>query len=341
MRAAVYRRFGGPEVVSVADVPRPAVGPGDVLVRVHASTVSMADHRARSRNVPRGLGLLSAAGIGAVRPSHPVLGMDVAGVVEAVGPGAAGFSPGDEVIAMLGGRFGGHAEYVVVPHDAAITRKPRTMTFEDAVTLVFGGYTARGFFHHTSLRPGTTVLVNGAAGAVGTAALQLARAAGAHVTAVCRASDAPLVTALGATRVIDYPTTDFAAEGTRYDVVVDCVGNAGFARARTALKPGGALLLVVTDLGGLIGAPIRARRSGLVVATRPVAGAADLAAIVALADAGQYVAVRDRTFDLADVAAAHRYVDQGHKKGNVVLRVTTAPETDPAATRSAHLEGAS
>jgi NADPH:quinone reductase-like Zn-dependent oxidoreductase len=229
----------------------------------------------------------------------------------------------------------------VVPHDGAIAHKPRTMGFADAVTLVFGGHTARGFFHHTTLGPGTTVLVNGAAGAVGTAAVQLARAAGADVTAVCRASDTALVTGLGATRVIDYTTADFADEDITYDVIVDCVGNAQFDRAGTRLRPGGALLLVVTDLRGLLAAPIRARRTGTVIATTPSAGAVDLAAIVALADAGEYVAVRDRTFDLSDVAAAHRYVDQGHKKGNVVLTIATQPETDPAPTRSARLGGAS
>lgn len=342
MRAAVYRRFGGPDEVRVEDVPRPTPGPTDVLVRVHASTVSMADHRARSRVVPRGLGLLAAAGIGAFRPRHRVLGMDVAGVVEAVGADVAGFAPGDEVIAMLGARFGGHAEYALVPHTAAIALKPRAMSFEDAVTLVFGGFTARGFFNRTTLVPGTTVLVNGAAGAVGTAAVQLAAAAGAQVTAVCRVADAAMVTALGAHRVIDYTTADFAAEGHRYDVVVDCVGNAGFGRARAVLAPGGALLLVVTDLMGLVGAPIRARRSGTVIATTPSAGSADLAAVAALADAGAYVAVRDRTYGLDDVSAAHRYVDQGHKKGNVVLRVApSAVPHQPPASVSTHPGGAS
>lgn len=321
MRAAVYRRFGGPGVVDVEEIPDPQPGPGDVLVRVHASTVSRADHRARSRDVPRGLGLLAAAGIGAFRPSHPVLGMDVAGTVEAVGGDVRAFAVGDEVIAMLGGRFGGHAELVVVPADGAIALKPRSMGFEDAVTLVFGGYTARGYLNRTTLGPGTKVLVNGAAGAVGTAAVQLARAAGADVTAVCRASDTELVTRLGADRVIDYTTTDFAAGGATYDVVVDCVGNAGYERSRAVLAPGGALLLVVTDLVGLLLAPARARRAGITIVTAPDAGAADLRAVAALADDGAYVAVRDRTFDLADVREAHAYVDEGHKKGNVVLRV--------------------
>jgi len=142
MSAAVYRRFGSPELVRIEDAPKPSPGHGEVLVRVRASTVSAADHRARERTVPAGLGLLSALALGVFRPRRRVLGMDVAGVVEAVGANVTKFAPGDEVIAMLGSRFGGHAEYVCVPQDGAITAKPGNMTFEQAVTLVFGGITA-------------------------------------------------------------------------------------------------------------------------------------------------------------------------------------------------------
>jgi NADPH:quinone reductase-like Zn-dependent oxidoreductase len=217
MRAAVYRRFGGPDTVGVEELPRPSAGPDDVLVRVHASTVSAADHRARSREVPRGLGLLAAVGIGTFRPKHRVLGMDVAGVVEAVGSKVTRFATGDEVIAMLGAAFGGHAEYVRVRSDGAIVRKPRNMSLEDAVTLVFGGLTAHGFLQQADLADGATVLVNGASGAVGTAAVQLARHAGARVTGVCSGGNRDLVTSLGAERVIDHTTEDFAAEAITYD----------------------------------------------------------------------------------------------------------------------------
>ena len=175
MRAAVYRRFGGPDTVRVEQISQPTVGPDDVLIRVHASTVSAADHRARSREVPRGLGLLAAAGIGLLRPKRRVLGMDAAGVVQAVGANVTRVVPGDEVIAMLGANFGGHAEYAVVRPGDAIAGKPRNMTFEDAVTLVFGGLTARGSLKQADLAPGAAVLVNGASGAVGTAAVQLAK----------------------------------------------------------------------------------------------------------------------------------------------------------------------
>jgi NADPH:quinone reductase-like Zn-dependent oxidoreductase len=336
MRAAVYRRFGGPENVRVEQLPRPAVGADDVLVRVIASTVSAADHRARSRDVPRGLGLLAAAGIGAFRPKRRVLGMDVAGVVEAVGAEVTGFAPGDEVIAMLGAEFGGHAEYARVRQDGALAHKPRTMTSEDAVTLVFGGLTARGFLAQVDLAPGASVLVNGASGAVGTAAVQLARHAGAHVTGVCSGRNRELVTALGAERVIDHTTDDVTADAATYDVIVDCVGNASFERAGHLLNPGGALLLVITDLRGLLLAPLRSRRTGhLVTARVGESTAADLAALVELAEGGHFRAVRDRTFDLTDIAEAHRFVDTGHKRGNVVLRVAADdPGRAPSSTRT-------
>jgi NADPH:quinone reductase-like Zn-dependent oxidoreductase len=328
MRAAVYRRFGGPDTVRVEEVPRPTVGVGDVLIRVHASTVSAADHRARSREVPRGLGLLAASGIGAIRPKRHVLGMDAAGIVEAVGAGVTGFAPGDQVIAMLGARFGGHAEYARVQHGDAIAHKPGGMSFEEAVTLVFGGLTARSFLGRVPLLPGARVLVNGASGAVGTAAIQLAAHAGPHVTAVCSDGNRALVTALGASHVIDYTSADFTAQTARYDVIVDCVGNAPFQRVQHLLTPHGALLLVIADLPALLLAPVRSRRSGKrVIASAGRPTAADLAFLVGLAEAGHYQAVRDRTYDLADIAAAHRYVDTGRKRGNVVVRVTAA---DPA-----------
>jgi NADPH:quinone reductase-like Zn-dependent oxidoreductase len=330
MRAAVYRRFGGPDTVRVEEVPRPSIGADDVLVRVHASTVSAADHRARSREVPRGLGLLAAAGIGILRPKRPVLGMDVAGVVEAVGADVTRFAPGDEVIAMLGASFGGHAEYARIRSDGAIAVKPRNMSSEDAVALVFGGLTARGLLDQAQLAPGATVLVNGASGAVGTAAVQLAKQIGAHVTGVCSGGNRQLVASLGADRVIDYTVEDFPAEAVTYDVIVDCVGNASFERVGHLLSPGGALLLVIADLRGLLLAPLRSKRTGRVITARvgrPTSE--DLTTLVDLAEAGSFRAVRDRTYDLADIAEAHRYVDTGHKRGSVVLRIA-ADEPGPA-----------
>ena len=325
MRAAVYRRFGAPEVVRIEEVPKPAPGPGEVLVKVHASTVSAADHRARGRTAPKGLGMLVALALGLFRPRKRVLGMDVAGVVEAVGANVTSFRPGDEVIAMLGGRFGGHAEYVCVPQGDAITAKPRNMTFQEAVTLVFGGITAHAFLSRVTITPGDTVLVNGASGAVGTAAVQLAKQKGAHVTGVCSGANRDLVTALGADRVIDYAKEDFLTEGQSYDVIMDCVGNAPFELAGACINPGGALLLVISDLRGILLASRQTRRSGKLVTAGNVDYTADaLAFLVRLAESGRFQAVTDRTYGLADIVEAHRFVDTGRKKGNVVLHVATA-----------------
>lgn len=326
MSAAVYRRFGGPEVVRVEQVAKPIPGPRDVLVRVHASTVSAADHRARSRLVPQGLAVLAALSLGIWRPRKPVLGMDIAGVVDEVGSDVTAWAAGDEVIAMLGASFGGHAQYALVPQDGAIALKPSSLTFEESVALVFGGITAHAFLDRADVGPGSTVLVNGASGSVGSACVQLANLRGAEVTAVCSDANRALVTRLGATRVIDYTEQDFATEGGSYDVIVDCVGNAGYERVADVVKPGGALLLVISDLAGVLKAGGRTKRSGkLISAGNPGFTAERLAYLVQLAETKQLQPVIDRTYDLADVVEAHRYVDAGHKRGNVVLRIPSSP----------------
>jgi NADPH:quinone reductase-like Zn-dependent oxidoreductase len=323
MRAAVARRFGGPDVVEVAALPKPVPKRDELLIRVHASTVSIADHRVRSRDLPKGLGFYGPLALGVFRPRKPVLGMDVAGVVEAVGDDANGFAPGDEVIAMLGGRFGGHAEYVCVnPSTSAVARKPRNLDFEQSAALVFGGHTALAFLNHVQLEPGAEVLVNGASGAVGTAAVQLAKLRGARVTAVCSGGNAELVASLGADAVIDYTAADFATNGATYDVIVDCVGNAPFERVERSITPGGALLLVVTSLHSMLTVTRDRKRSGKLVTFTgtPITGD-DLAELVRLAEAGEFRPVIDRTYDLDEIVEAHRYVDTGRKRGNVVLRI--------------------
>ncbi|TXN30494.1 NAD(P)-dependent alcohol dehydrogenase [Lacisediminihabitans profunda] len=334
MRAAVYRRFGGPETVHIEQIAKPSPRRDEILIKVQASTVSAADHRSRGRDVPRGLGALAALSIGIFRPRKRILGMDVAGIVEAVGVDVTGFVPGDEVIAMLGARFGGHAEYVCVPQGGAIAAKPRNLGFEEAVTLVFGGITARGFLNQVTVTAGSRVLVNGASGAVGTAAVQLAKQLGAHVTAVCSGTNSDLVTSLGADRVIDYTLDDFTADRATYDVIVDCVGNAPFERVEASLNPGGALLLVISDLAGILRASRQSRVSGrLVSASVGKYRSEDLAHLVALAEAGRYRPVIDRVYALSDVVEAHRHVDAGHKIGNVVLRIEAGAGSHAALAR--------
>ncbi|WP_395244156.1 NAD(P)-dependent alcohol dehydrogenase [Agromyces sp. MMS24-K17] len=324
MRAARVDRFGPPEVVHVADTPKPEPGPGDLLVRVRATTVSVADQRIRSRRVPRGLALAVSPTIGLFRPRLHVLGMEAAGVVEQVGAAVTRFAPGDEVIVMRGAKMGCHAEFTTVAEDGDVARKPANLTFEEAAAIVFGGHTALRYLDRVAIGPGTEVLVNGASGAVGSAAVQLAASRGARVTAVTSGRNAELVRSLGAAEVVDYTRADFAtvAGGPRYDVIVECVGNAPFGRVAHLLRPGGALLLVIADLSGMLAASRQARRSGLVVDHRGGSMGADgMSRLTSLAEAGDLRPVIDRTYDLDQVVEAHRYVDTGRKRGSVVLRV--------------------
>lgn len=325
MTAAVYRRFGGPEVVSVEDVPKPQPEAGEMLVRVRATTVSAADHRTRARDVPPGLLLPSALVIGLVKPRRPILGMDIAGTIVAVGAGVTGFAPGDDVVAMLGGRFGGHAEYAIVKTTDAVALKPESLSFEDAVAHVFGGITARAYLRQVDIGPGSRVLVNGASGAVGTAVVQLAASAGAIVTGVCSAANRELVTSLGANRVIDYATHDFATDGSTYDVIVDCVGNAPVNRVHKGLAAGGAVLLVAADLSSLLSAKGHSRRLGISVVTGPGPYRADdLEYLMSLAEQGSLRPTIEKTFSLAEIADAHRLVDSGRKRGSVVITIPGA-----------------
>lgn len=323
MRVARADRFGPPEVVHLVDAPKPRPAAGELLIRVRASTISVADQRLRSRRVPRGTRLLVTPTMGLFRPRLRVLGMDAAGVVEAVGDGVTRYAPGDEVIAMRGVRMGCHAEYVAVAEDGEVARKPANLSFEEAVAIVFGGHTAIRYLDRVPIGEGVEVLVNGASGAVGSAVVQLAAARGAHVTAVTSGRNAELVRGLGASRVIDYQREDFAAaDGPAYDVIVECVGNAPFDRVAHLLRPGGALLLVIADLRGMLSAGRQARRSGLVVDQRGAEmGAEGMARLAALAEAGELRPVIDRTYALSDIVDAHRYVDTGRKRGSVVVTV--------------------
>lgn len=322
MSAAVYRHFGGPEVVTITDVPRPRPGAGELLVRVRATTVSAADHRSRARDVPPGLLLPSSLVLGFFRPRRPILGMDVAGDVVEVGDGVEDFAPGDAVIGMLGSRFGGHAEYAILTATDAMAAAPASLPPAESVALVFGGITARAYLRQAEVGPGTRVLVNGASGAVGTAVVQLAKAAGAEVTGVSSKANHKLVRSLGADRVIDYATHDFATDGSTYDVIVDCVGNAPVARVRGSLAAGGSMLLVSANLGSLLAARGQARRLGITVVTEPGAYRADdLEYVVALAERGGFRPVVDRTFPFDQIVAAHRFVDSGRKRGNAVVTI--------------------
>jgi NADPH:quinone reductase-like Zn-dependent oxidoreductase len=320
MKAAVCRRYGPPEVVEIADVPRPKVGANDVLIKVRATTVTAADWRLRSATLPRGFGILVRLGVGISGPRDPILGSEVAGEVVAVGQSVTRFAPGDKVFAARMGDC--HAEYAAIPEDG-VAPMPANLTFGEAAALTFGGLTALTFLRHKArIRAGERVLVNGASGAVGCAAVQLAKHFGAEVTGVCSAANAELVRSLGADRVIDYAAEDFAQGRERYDIILDAVGNCSFDRCKPVLAPGGRLLLVVGSLGQMIGAMVWSSRAGRKVLSGIASvSPANLDFLRTLAETGAFKPVIDRTYPLARIADAHAYVDTGRKRGNVVIAV--------------------
>lgn len=313
MRAAVVERYGPPEVVRIADVPRPEPKPTDVLVRVAAVAVTSGDARIRGARFPAGFGPFARLAFGINRPRRPILGSSFGGVVEAVGERVPGLVPGDRVCGMTGMKMGAHAEYVKVPMER-VARTPPEVSHEDAAGLLFGGSAALFFLRDkATVGPGTTVLVNGASGAIGTNAVQLAAGLGATVTAVTSGANADLVTGLGAHRIVDHTVQDVTAMSDRFDVVLDTVGNLSIAGGRSLLAPGGKLLLAVAGLGDTI------RARGDVAAGTAPERVAHFDHLLRLVADGQLTVVHDGSYGFDDIVDAHRRVDSGHKVGNLVV----------------------
>lgn len=330
MRAAVTTRYGPPEVVQVREVPAPAPADNEVLVRVRASSVCFGDRMLRSG--PFLIRLLSG-----FRPRHAILGVDLAGTVEAVGRGVTRFAPGDAVYGARGNRFAAHAEFACVAEDGFLARKPAAMTFEEAGTVFVGAACSLYFLRRAQVTTGERVLVHGASGSLGVFAVQLAKHFGAHVTAVCGSTNADLVRLLGADDVIDYTAQDCTGGGPVYDVIVDVLGKAGFPRSLRALKPGGRYLLVGFSggLGGIVRAMVAGAIAHLLGRARFVTGAADpkqadLVFLQELIDAGRLRTVIGRRYTLDEIADAHRYADSGHKIGNVAVVIGDQREPPPA-----------
>lgn len=321
MRAAVTTRYGPPEAVEVREVPAPSPAHNEVLVRVRASSVCYGDRMLRSG--PLVIRLLSG-----FRHKHRILGVDLAGVVEAVGPGVTRFAPGDEVYGARGDKFAAHAELACVPQDGLLAHKPASMTFEEAGTVFVGAACSLYFLRKAKLVPGERVLVHGASGSLGVFAVQLARHFGAHVTAVCSGRNADLMRSLGAEEVIDYTARDFTDGGPTYDVIVDVLGKAGFPRSLRGLKPGGRYLLV--GFSHRLGTIARSLVTGVLVHLRGrarfITGAAaptqaDLVFLQQLIDAGKLRTVIGRRYTLDEIVDAHRYAESGHKVGNVAVLI--------------------
>ena len=306
MKAVVYTRYGPPEVLRLADVPKPAPRDHEVLVKVHATTVTIGDTIMRSLNlpIPGWQKIMARLFLGWRRPKRPILGMELAGEIESVGRKVTRFKPGDPVFAStFAVNFGGHAEYKCLPENGVIALKPANLTYEEAAAVPGAGQTAWRCLQKGHLQPGQKILIYGASGAVGTNAVQLAsRHFGAEVTGVCSGANLALVRSLGACQVIDYTRQDFTQSGATYDVVFDAVGKLTPAQGKAALKPAGVYLNVHANSGGDEKLETLLLLKGLI-------------------EAGKLRPVIDRVYPLEQIVEAHRYVEQGHKKGNVAITV--------------------
>jgi NADPH:quinone reductase-like Zn-dependent oxidoreductase len=322
VKAAVARRYGPPDVVTVADVPRPEPRDDEILVRVRAAAIGVVDGLAR-----RGSPWYARAHFGPLRPRFPVLGCDFAGDVAAAGPAVSRFGVGEAVFGTIAPRFGAHAEYVCLPEQGAVAAKPEGVSYVEAAALVDA--TALCFLRDKAgLRCGQAVLVNGASGAVGSSAVQLAVHFGASVTGVCSGPHVRLVRKLGASSVIDYTRTDFTRAGHRYDVIFDVAGTSSFLRCRRVLSPGGVYLTTAPSPAIFAQMPWTARfgsRRAVIAFTglRPAPEKQrDLVVLRGLAEASELVPVVGACYPLDRIADAYRHVDAGHKKGTIVVTMS-------------------
>jgi NADPH:quinone reductase-like Zn-dependent oxidoreductase len=319
MKAAVTTRYGAPEVVRVREVPQPVPKPDELLVRVHATTVNRTDCGLRAAHpwFIRGF-------TGVTKPKRTVLGNEFAGVVEAVGDAVVSFAIGDRVFGYDDTRLGAHAEYLVIGQDAAIATMPDGRDFKAMAPATEGSHYALASIRAAGVDDSSEVLVYGATGAIGSAAVQVIKSLGAHVTAVCSSEHVDLVAGLGADRVVDYTTTDFTVDSQRYDLVFDAVGKCSFWQCRSLLKPRG--IWASTDLGPLSQNPLlvlatRFSRGRRVLLPFPRIDREMVEHLKALVESGRFTPVVDRTYPLENIVEAYRYVETQQKLGNVVIAV--------------------
>ena len=324
MKAIVYTTYGPPDVLQVKEVQTPIPKDNEVLIRIRAAAVTTTDC-----NLRQGDKMMRLV-FGLRKPKRPILGTEFAGEIEAKGKDVQRFREGDQVFAATGAAFGAHAEYICLPEDGALAKKPANATFEEAAAICEGGLTALPFLRDTAgIQRGYNVLINGASGAVGASAVQLAKSFGAVVTGVCGPTNVELVKSLGADMVVDYTQEEFTKSGHIYDIIFDAVGKSSFSRCKDSLKPGGVYLATVPSVAlyahvlwtSRIGdKKARVAATGLRSAAKK---AKDLVFLKELTEAGTLKPTIDARYSSDEIVEAHRHVETGHKIGSVVLRLGT------------------
>lgn len=328
MKAIAYTEYGSPDVLHLTNVEQPAPQADEVLIRVCATPVNFGDLIARNFgnvsagefNMPAILYFPARLAFGWRKPKNPILGSEFAGVVESVGAAVTRFKPGDDVFGYRGQKMGAYAEYLVMPENGMVAHKPASLSCAEAAAVPYGGLTALTLLRRVNLQSGQRVLVNGASGAIGAAAVQLAKQQGAHVTGVCGAARLAYVRLLGADEVIDYAREDFTTRQESYDLIFDILGRSSFARCQRVLAPKGVYFPVSFKMKAVMQMLwTKATGGQKVICAFSDEQPADLVFLKQLIEAGSYKSIVDRTFPLAQAAAAHRYVEEGRKQGNVVL----------------------
>jgi len=322
MKAIVHTKYGPPEELQLLEVEKPVPGDNEVLIKIHATTVTTTDCNARNFTfVPQSFMFFARIMFGFKKPRIKILGIDLAGEIEAVGKDVKLFKIGDQVFGSPGTKFGGHAEYCCVAENGALVIKPAGMSWEEAASICLAGNTALFFIRDLAkIQSGQKILIHGASGAIGTYAVQLAKYYGAEVTGVCSTTNAEMVKSLGADKVIDYTKEDLSKIAERYDFVFNVVGKTTFTQSKAILKPNGIYLENMLELSGIL----RMMWTSIIGGKKIKAGvsretAENLNFFIGLIESGKLKPVIDRIYPLEKTAEAFQYVESGHKKGNVVI----------------------
>ena len=323
MKAILHTKYGPPDELELKEVEKPVPKEDEILIKIHATTVTTSDCNIRNLTfVPKLFHLPTRMQLGFIKPKNNILGFDLAGDIEAVGKDVTRFKIGDQVFGTTEPAYGAHAEYICLPEDGVLTNKPANMTYEEAATIPMANTALHFIRDMGNVQAGQEVLINGASGGIGTFAVQLAKYYGAEVTGVCSTTNLEMVKSLGADKVIDYTKEDFTQTGQTYDVIFDAVGKSSFSRCKSSLNEEGLYLITVPKLAALLQMlwTLRIGSKKVKIEGAP-AKVGNLLFLKELFEAGKLKTVIDRRYPLEQTAEAFRYVEQGHKKGNVVITV--------------------